>query len=643
MIALTVAKLCKAFGVNPVLEDITFTLAEGRRMGLVGVNGSGKTTLLKLIAGLEDADSGAVSIIRGLSTGYLTQYAVMSEGLSVWREMERVFEPLRLMEGRLRDMEAKMATTADSPEHAQLLRDYSALTDEFERRGAYEANSRIAGVLSGLGFSKARQQGPASVLSGGERTRLGLARILLEAPDILLLDEPTNHLDLDAAAWLEDTLRKYRGTVIVISHDRYFLNAVCDCIALLSMRRLTMYEGDYTSFQARHAEDVERKTREYKLQQDEIARQEAIIARYKMYNTEASHIKARAREKALDRMVRLDKPVEEDKVWFSFDTTRRTGEDVLTARGLAKGFDGRKLFDGVDLDIKSGSRVALIGPNGAGKSTLIKILAGRLDADAGAYYWGANVQSGYYDQHQAGLNPDKSVLDEVWDDFRTLEPYEVRGALALFLLRGEDVFAQVSTLSGGERGRLALTKLMLRRDNVLLLDEPTNHLDMDSREVLEKALTDYPGTIIAVSHDRYFINRTCDHVMELNDGELRVYPGNYDDFVARKAAMASIIEEDTPEAQLTRTELDKQKKRERAAREELKKLRAQVGEAERNVQTAERDMAALEALMADPESYHDPEATARFAKDHARALEDIAALYAKWEALLTEYERARDG
>ena len=482
MVLLSLSAVRKAFGTNEVIRDATLALQEGERLGLVGVNGSGKTTLLKIINGDMPSDGGEISIAKDARIGFLTQHADIDGELSIMEELTRVFDPLIAMEKRLRALEAEMAEAHEDAEaFARLSNEYDKLTRRFEDAGGYEWPSRVQGVLAGLGFAKDRRDMPARLLSGGEKTRLCLARILLMQPEILMLDEPTNHLDLAAVGWLEDTLKKYPGTVIVISHDRYFLNAVCDCMAELSMGRLTRYSGNYDAFVRKRQANLERQLKEYKLQQAEIARQEAIIARYRMFNREKSIKAAESREKRLEKIVRLEKPVSEDKVRFSFEARRRTGEDVLIAKDLSKSYDGRKLFEHFSLHLRAGDRVALIGPNGVGKTTLLRIFVGEETADGGTIKFGANVDIGYYDQHQAGLHPDKDVLNELWDDFPRLDADRVRGVLALFLFTGDDVFQKIHTLSGGERGRLALAKLMLRKDNLLFMDEPTNHLDMDSR------------------------------------------------------------------------------------------------------------------------------------------------------------------
>ena len=630
MVLLTLQDVSKAFGMNRILSGVNLTLKEGSRMGLVGVNGSGKSTLMKIIVGELAPDSGTISLVKGTQVGLLTQQADIDSELNVWDELARVFDPLKQMEERMRAMEREMADAHTDPEAmARLSEDYGRLTERFERMGGYEWPSRIQGTLVGLGFTRERAEMPARLLSGGEKTRLCLARMLLMQPDLLMLDEPTNHLDLAATQWLEDTLRKYKGTVLVISHDRYFLNSICDCMAELSMTHLTQYEGNYDAFSLQRRMNLERQLKEYAMQQKEIARQQAIIERYRMYNREKSIKAAESREKQLEKMERIERPVDEKHIRFTFEARRRTGDDVLMVKGLAKSFDGRALFRDFSLHLRAGDRVAVIGPNGIGKTTLLRILMRELAPDTGTVEYGAGVDIGYYDQHQAGLHEDKTVMDELWDDFPRLEPDQVRGVLALFLFIGDDVFQKISTLSGGERGRVAMAKLMLRKDNLLLLDEPTNHLDMDSREVLEGALADFTGTLLTVSHDRYFINRVANKVIEMTADGATEYLGNYDDYLEHKRRQAAGEEGPSGPAR-TRTELDKERRKARLAKESVKSLRAHVSDLEAQIARKEEEIASLEAQMGDPAIYQDPTAAADTAHAHQAAQEALEQLYEEW-------------
>ncbi|MBO7662484.1 MAG: ABC-F family ATP-binding cassette domain-containing protein [Clostridia bacterium] len=633
MILLSVQDIRKSFGGHEVLKKVSFTLQEGERMGLVGVNGSGKSTLMKLIAGQETADDGQISIQKGLRVGYMAQQGDLSGEETVQEALESVFAPLQAMEAELRELEEEMARSGGDPETLRRLGSrYDALTRNFERENGYGWHSAVEGVLAGLGLREYRNR-KTGLLSGGERTRLSLGRLLLTEPDLLLLDEPTNHLDLKSIAWLEDTLSAWRGAVLVISHDRYFLDHVCGRMAELLMGTLETYTGNYTEYLEKRTVVYETRMKAWQAQQKEIAREEAIIATYRRFNREKSIRAAESREKRLEKMERLERPQEEGSVRFRFETRRRTGEDVLTLEELKKSYDGRLLFDHLKLLVRAGDRIALIGDNGTGKSTLLKCLVGEEKADSGVIRWGAGVDLGYYDQHQAGLHENKTVLEEVWDRFPRLEQYEVRGALGLFLFTGDEVFEPVHTLSGGERGRVCLTELMLRKDNVLLLDEPTNHLDMDSREVLEAALADFEGTIIAVSHDRYFINRFAEKVCVLEDGRLKEYIGNYDRYFEKASRDA---EPDALPPGMTRTAAEKEKKRDREEKRRLKEAADRLKETEKQIAEAEAERTRLEAALAEPETYRDPEKAAEISRRYHETEEKIDSLYGIWEKLAEE-------
>ena len=630
MIILAVQDMKKSFGTHEVLKSVSFTLQEQERMGLVGVNGSGKSTLMKIIAGIETADSGTVSIQKGLQIGYLAQQGEFREGETVRETLESVFEPLVKMEAEMRNLEQQMAEHGDDPEALHRLGGkYDALTHEFERKNGYGWRSQVSGVLKGLKLRE-YQDMQVNRLSGGERTRLCLGRMLLTEPDLLLLDEPTNHLDLKSIAWLEEYLRGYRGAVLVISHDRYFLDHVCGRMAELILGTLETYTGNYTEYLEKRTEVYENRMRAWELQQKEIARQEAVIAMYRRFNREKSIRLAESREKRLEKMERLERPQEEGSVHFRFETRRRTGDDVLQTDRLQKGFGERVLFRDLNIRVKAGDRIALIGDNGTGKSTLLKCLTGEEKPDAGVIRWGTGVDIGYYDQHQAGLHENKTVLDEVWDRFPRMEQYEVRGALGMFLFTGDDVFAPVSTLSGGEKGRVALTELMLRKDNVLLLDEPTNHLDMDSREVLETALADFPGTIIAVSHDRYFINRFAEKVCVLEDGGLKEYLGNYDSYFEK---VSRAEEPDGEYAGMTRTAIDKEKKKSREEQLRIKAEKERMAAVEARIAAAERDAAELENALADPETWKDAGSAAEKTRKYNALKDEIERLYEEYAEL----------
>jgi ATP-binding cassette subfamily F protein 3 len=629
LILLSANNIKKSFGAHEVLRGVTFALQGGQKLGLVGINGCGKSTLLRILAGLELPDDGSCHIAKNLKIGYMEQNGLLSANASVWNELESVFRHVFDMEKRLRELELSMEREAGDPTALdRLTREYSRLTDRFEEADGYAWRSSISGMLIGLGFNKSQFDQPVDQLSGGERTRLFLAKLLLSKPDLLLLDEPTNHLDLAALGWLENYLRSYGGAIIIVSHDRYFLDAVCTHVAEMLFGQLELYAGNYTRFQEQREELFEIRMRAYERQQKEIARQREIIARFRMYNQEWSIKRAKTREHVLERMERLSKPRDERTARFSFHARRRTGDDVLIVRGLTKAYGERTLFSGLDIHIRAGERVVLIGANGTGKTTLLETITARIAPDGGTVRFGANVDVGYYDQLQSGLNPDKTVLDEVWDRFPRIEQTDIRSALGLFLFTGDEVFQKISTLSGGEKGRVALTILMLRQDNLLLLDEPTNHLDMDARETLERTLYDFEGTIFAISHDRYFINRIADRILELTPDGVTEYLGNYDDYIIKKDQQESPQVVD-PGA--TRTELDRRRKRARAESEKIREKKRIVEELESEIDDLEKRIAVQEELLASTDLYSDSQRASDAAKEHRRLAAQLAEKVELWE------------
>lgn len=630
MIVLSCQRLSKSFGVNHVLEDVSFVLQEGQRLGLVGVNGSGKSTLLRILTGELHQDSGELSIQKGSRLGYLAQSWRPQKGRTVYQEMEAVFDPVFAMEKKMAELEKAMSQETDEEMLRRIGNEYADTMHRYESVDGYACRSLVQGVLVGLGFVGERQQQEAQSLSGGELTRLSLGRLLLQKPDILLLDEPTNHLDLSALKWLEEYLSNYQGAVIVVSHDRYFLDRVCTDMVEIVMGRSEQYKGNYSRYMEQRVERFESRRRAYERQQDEIARQEAIIERYRSFNREKSIRAAESREKKLEKMERLERPTEEKQITFRFEAKRRMGEDALQVKNLSKAYGETRLFAGADLDMKSGERVMLIGSNGIGKTTFIECLMGEKQADTGLVDFGANADIGYYDQKQQHLHGAKTVMDEVWDEFPRLTQTEVRSALGLFLFSGDDAFKRIETLSGGEKARVALTKLMLRKDNFLLLDEPTNHLDADSREMLETALDGFEGTLLCVSHDRYFINRLATRVIEMRFDGIASYEGNYDDYLAMKQREEAGLAE-TENGGLTRTEQAKIRKRSRAEQERYQLLKDAAAQAEKNVVRLEEEKTNLEALMALPEVYADPRRAQETAEQYRRIQKEIEDAYALWE------------
>ncbi len=637
MIVLNTQHVSKAFGGNAVLKDVSLTLQHRDRLGLVGVNGCGKTTLLRVLCGELSPDGGTISMAKQVKIGYLAQQNKPVPGMTVYGLLNQVFDPVREMEQKLRQMEHKMAETTDETELSRLGESYTRLNSAFEDAGGYSWQSSIQGVLKGLGFPEEMQNQQTSVLSGGELTRLYLGRLLLQQPDILFLDEPTNHLDLEALRWLEDYLSDYRGSVLVVSHDRYFMDRVCTGIVELAFGVTEQYPGNYSRYLDLRAERWLTRERAYDAQQKEIARQLEVIRKLRAFNREKSIKRAESRVKMLDKIEVLDRPEEEKQIFFRFTAARRTGDDVLRVRDLSKSFDGREVFSHVTFDLFRGDRVALIGKNGIGKTTLFRCLTGEQAPDGGAVIEGANLDIGYYDQHQKGLHEEKTILDEVWDDFPRMDQTAVRGALGQFLFSGEDVFQMIGSLSGGEKGRVALTKLMLHQDNLLLLDEPTNHLDMNSREVLEEALDGFEGTIFAISHDRYFINRFASKVMELTPEGVVLYQGNYDDYLAEKEKLAAPTDAWT-QAGMTRTEFRKEKRRENDDKQKRKMLQAAVRDAEQRVSDAESALAQFEAFLAGPDAYSQPGSAETNAREYQRLKDALDAAYSQWEQAVQEAE-----
>ncbi len=637
MIVLNTQHISKAFGGNAVLKDVSLTLQHRDRLGLVGVNGCGKTTLLRVLCGELSPDGGSISMAKQVKIGYLAQQNKPVPGMTVYGLLNQVFDPVREIEQKLRQMEHKMAKTTDEKELSRLGESYTRLNSAFEDSGGYSWQSSIQGVLKGLGFPEEMQNQQTSVLSGGELTRLYLGRLLLQQPDILFLDEPTNHLDLEALRWLEDYLSDYRGSVLVVSHDRYFMDRVCTGIVELAFGVTEQYPGNYSRYLDLRAERWLTRERAYDAQQKEIARQLEVIRKLRAFNREKSIKRAESRVKMLDKIEVLDRPEEEKQIFFRFTAARRTGDDVLRVRDLSKSFDGREVFSHVTFDLFRGDRVALIGKNGIGKTTLFRCLTGEQAPDGGAVIEGANLDIGYYDQHQKGLHEGKTILDEVWDDFPRMDQTAVRGALGQFLFSGDDVFQMIGSLSGGEKGRVALTKLMLHQDNLLLLDEPTNHLDMNSREVLEEALDGFEGTIFAISHDRYFINRFASKVMELTPEGVVLYQGNYDDYLAEKEKLAAPTDAWT-QAGMTRTEFRKEKRRENDDKQKKKMFQAAVRDAEQRVSDAESALAQFEAFLAGPDAYSQPGSAETNAREYQRLKDALDAAYSQWEQAVQEAE-----
>lgn len=528
MIILACNEISLSYGTDVILNKVSCSLQQGEKAGLVGVNGAGKSTLFKIITGRLLQDSGDIFISKGLQLGCLDQNSGLDTDRTIWAEMLTTYSVLISMEAKLKLLEKDISLEKDEERLHSMMKEYDTLLERFSREGGYEYNSRIRGVLRGLGFPDEQFELPVKALSGGQKTRLALAKLLLEEPDLLLLDEPTNHLDISAIEWLEDFLKSYKKAVLVISHDRYFLDAVTTKTIELENCECTTYTGAYSVYAQKKAVDREIQRRHYEQQQKEITRMEAFIEQQRRWNREKNIVAAESRQKAIDRMEKLDAPKKlPEGIKIKFKSSIISGNDVLSVENLSKSFPGKPLFSDINFNIKRNERIFLLGPNGCGKSTLLKILSGKLEQSGGSFEYGHKIVLGYYDQELEGLNDDNTVLEEVWNDNEKLTHTQIRNALAQFLFTGEEVYKTVGILSGGEKSRVALTKLMLSGANLLLLDEPTNHLDVNSREALEEALLAFDGTLLAVSHDRYFIKKLASRIIEMSGISLEDYRGDY--------------------------------------------------------------------------------------------------------------------
>ena len=531
---LSCSNICKSFGENDILKQVSFHIEDHEKAAIVGINGAGKSTLLKVLIGKLAADDGVVTWAKGASIGYLAQHQDLEGAETIYDALLEVKKPVIQMEARIRSLELEMKSASGDELEAKLS-EYSRLNHEFEMADGYSYQSEITGVLKGLGFTEDEFSKPITALSGGQKTRVSLGKLLLTKPDILLLDEPTNHLDMESIAWLETYLRNYSGAVIIVAHDRYFLDRVVTKIIELDMGHCTVFSGNYSAYSDKKAMLRDAAIRAYLNQQQEIRHQEAVIAKLKSFNREKSIKRAESREKMLDKIDRLEKPVQtNDSMDIRLEPDVVSGNDVLTVTDLSKSFDTQTLFTNANFEIKRGERVAVIGNNGTGKTTLLKIINGIIPADSGQIRLGSKVHIGYYDQEHQVLHMDKPLFQEIQDTYPNMNNTQIRNTLAAFLFTGDDVFKLIRDLSGGERGRVSLAKLMLSDANFLLLDEPTNHLDITSKEILESALNRYTGTVLYVSHDRYFINRTATRILDLTNGSFINYIGNYDYYLEKK-------------------------------------------------------------------------------------------------------------
>lgn len=637
MIILSCNNLTKSFGVESILENISFTVNEGDKIGVIGVNGTGKTTLFKVISGIYGYDSGEIYTSKDCEIGYLEQNTNFYSDNTIFTEVLEVFSDLIKMEEDLRKMECEISDKSsekNSPDLQKLMDNYSHKLELFQNSNGYGYKSEAKGVLKGLGFNDDELEKPIKILSGGEKTRVLLAKLLLKKPTLLLLDEPTNHLDSDALEWLELFLKQYKGTVILISHDRYFLDQSVNRIFEIHNKKLKAYNGNYSYYVEKSAVDKEIERKNYEDQQKEIKRQEESIERLKAYGREKHVKRARSKEKALAKIEVLDKPDGERKrAKIKFIPSVESGNDVLAVRDVEMRFPDKVLFKDLNLDIYRGEKVALIGPNGAGKSTLFKIIMNEIQPMEGDVKFGTNVNTAYFHQEQKTLNLDNSVIDEIWDANPHLTQTEVRNMLGAFLFENEDVFKRISSLSGGERARVAILKLILSQSNFLLLDEPTNHLDIDSKEVLEDALVNYTGTIFTISHDRYFLNKVADKILVLGENGVTEYLGNYDYYIEKKRQLSEMNKEENTETK-TKTQLKEEKRKEKEQREIERRSKNKIKKLEDDIEQTEKKIAGLDMMLCQEEIYSNPEKSKEVNLEKAELEDRLASLYEKWEQIM---------
>ena len=637
MIVLSCNNLNKSFGIDSILENVNFTVNEYDKIGIIGVNGTGKTTLFKIISGIYGYDSGDIYTSKDCEIGYLEQNTNFHSENTILEEVLEVFKDVIEMEKYLRDLEHKISeesSNTNSTTLEKLMNEYSNKLEAFSDMNGYGYKSEAKGVLKGLGFSDEDMDKPISILSGGEKTRVLLGKLLLKKPTLLLLDEPTNHLDSEAIEWLEVFLEQYKGTVILISHDRYFLDQVVNRIFEIHNKKLKTYNGNYSDFIKASAIEKELELKKFEDQQKDIKKQEESIERLKAFGREKHLKRARSKEKALAKVDVLDKPeAYRKKAKIEFNPSVTSGNDVLQLRDISMGYGERILFKDLNLDIYRGEKVALIGANGIGKSTLFKIIMNEITPLSGDIKFGTNVNVSYFHQEQKTLNLDNTIIDEIWEDNKQLTQTSLRTMLGAFLFEGEEVFKKISTLSGGERARVAILKLILSNANLLLLDEPTNHLDIDSKEVLEEALSSYTGTIFTISHDRYFLNTVVDKVLVLDENGITEYLGNYDYYIEKKKQVQEMNTVEVIEEK-TKTQLKEEKRKEREQREAEKKNRVKRQNIEKEIEETEAKIEEMDVLLCQEEVYSNPEKSKDVSLQKASLEEKLSALYEEWESLM---------
>ncbi|WP_284141530.1 MULTISPECIES: ABC-F family ATP-binding cassette domain-containing protein [unclassified Virgibacillus] len=637
MIIMQLNGIGKSYGAEEIIHNIKLEIKDQDRIAIVGRNGAGKSTLLKIMAGEETYDEGELFKPKELTIGYLSQHTGLESNQSIWDEMQAVFASLIAQEKELRLLEQKMAdASSHTPEaYEKILQEYDRLQHAFSENGGYSYEADIKAVLTGLHFQNYDYETPISELSGGQKTRLALGKLLLLKPALLILDEPTNHLDIDTLAWLESYLSAYPGAVVIVSHDRYFLDKTVSIVYEISRHRMKRYKGSYTKYLEQKALDYEQDLKEFEKQQTEIKKMEDFIQRNIVRASTTK--RAQSRRKQLEKMDVMDRPLgDESSASISFQVNKRSGNDVVQIKQLAFQYeeDAAPLFQGVDLQLQRGDRVAIVGPNGVGKTTLLKTILGKLKPIQGTIQLGTNVEIGFYDQEQANLNSNKTVLQELWDEHPTINEKDIRTVLGNFLFSGDDVLKPVYALSGGEKARLALAKLRMKKANLLILDEPTNHLDLDSKEVLEAALIDFPGTIIFVSHDRYFINTIADQIVEMEKDGVTLYLGNYDYYIEKKQEELEYAQLENVETKETEVDTNKRTfQEEKKLQSERRKIERQIAKLEQSIEELEQKLLLLEEQMADPAVYQDHEKALELTKEANGVKQEIEQQMEEWTAL----------
>ena len=639
---LSCQNISKAFVENQVLKNVSFHIEDHEKAAIVGINGAGKTTLLRIIVGEMTPDDGQVVLAKDKTLGYLAQNSTVDTSHTIYEELLSVKADLLRLEEKIRECENNMKH-ADGDALEDLMKQYTSLTHAFETGGGYLYRSELVGVLKGLGFTEDEFSKPVATLSGGQKTRVALGRLLLQNPDLIILDEPTNHLDMNSIAWLETYLLNYKGAVLIVSHDRYFLDRIAGKVIEIDQSKATTFMGNYSDYAVKKEQLRVAAWNAYMNQQRDIKHQEEVIEKLKSFNREKSIKRAESREKMLDKIEVIEKP-SEVRTDMKLTLTPRilSGNDVLTVEHLSKSFDSHKLFTDVNFEIKRGEHVAIIGDNGSGKTTLLKILNGLVPADQGTFRLGSNVEIGYYDQEHHVLHSEKTLFEEISDDYPYLNNTQIRNVLAAFLFTGEDVFKRISDLSGGERGRVSLAKLVLSNANFLILDEPTNHLDIMSKEILEDALNGYEGTILYVSHDRYFINRTAHRILDLTEGQFVSYVGNYDYYLEKHDTVMAAIEANAPQnadadsgvaakAAESEVKLDWKAQKEEQAR--LRKKENDLKKCEEKIAELEARISEIDTEMSDPSIGTQVAKLQELTKEQAACQEQLEKLYEQWEEL----------